>query len=838
MIVIKRDGTKVDYDKKKIYNAISAAFLDVYGDYDPNDILKLVSAVELDCQGKEEMTVEEIQQKVMIKLSNYGYHEVCLRYAQYKYEHDYLRLMEGIAGILDTTNDEVLNENSNKNGILSSTQRDLMAGEISKELTFKKYLPRDVSLGHKTGEIHFHDGDYFAQKIHNCQLTNIQDMLDNGTVVNKKKIKSPKTFEKACNIMTQIIANCCGGMYGGQSVSLMHLGKYLWKSHQKLLSKDMSPTQVEEDLAEICKNGIQTMLYQLNTFNTTCGQTPFITIFMHLPKDHEYYNYLLMIYEELISQMEEGIEDEYGRKVTLSFPKMIYILDENNRVFGTGEGSELTRHAGRCAAKRMNPDFMSAKKLKEIHGDIYSTMGCRSLLSYWEDENGNPKFEGRFNMGVVTLNLPRVALDAGRDIEKFWELLDERAELCKRALMCRYERLSTATSDISPIHFQHGAIARLNPGESIKPLLEGGYATISLGYIGVYETVMALTGESHTKHKELALNILRFLADKCESWKKETGLGFGLYGTPAEKTCETLCNKDRAIYGIVEGVTDKGYYTNSYHVDVREEIGAFEKLEFESDFQEISKGGAISYVELGDVTNNYESIFEIMDYIYNNIVYAEFNVKFHSCANCGFEGTMAIDDNLEWYCPHCGCKDRTKLHVPMRTCGYIGSNFWCKGKTAEMKQRVEHVNVADEEGIIEYDTSNGHGLRTSVWFKGCPHKCPGCHNQHLWEHDDNFHIDIDRVIELAKETKKVSILGGEPLAPYNIEECYELCSRLRKEVEDVEIFLWTGYEIEELNDCKVIPLLDRVTVGRFIQDLLVNGQEFGSSNQGHIYPRQ
>lgn len=823
--VIKRNGEVEPFDIGKIDNAIQMA------GYKENtgELLKEIYS-EILWLDEENITVEEIEDIVIDILPK----KIAISYSNYKsiqaYKRDYLTLRDSVVGILNQTNVEVCDENSNKNAIRSSTQRDLIAGEVSKQLTFNTILPKHISDAHKQGLIHFHDGDYFLQFIHNCNLTNIGDMLDNGTVINGKKIESPSSFEKACNIMTQIIATCTGGQYGGNSVNLKHLGKYLFRSHMKLAKKDMSSEQMALDLQDICKNGVQTIIYQLNTFMTVQGQTPFITLFMELPKEHEYYDYLIMIYNELVDQLYNGIEDEYGRKITLAFPKCIYVVDEHNSVYGEGEGSELTRAVARCTVKRMNPDIMSAKKMRELHGAVYSTMGCRSLLSAWFDENGNRKYEGRFNQGVVTLNLPRVALDSF-GMEDFWKLLDERCELCKEALMCRHERLKQATSDISPIHFQHGAIARLKPGESIEPLLHGGYSTISLGYIGLYETVKVLTGNSHTEEVELALDIMKFMKEKCDQWKQETGLGFGLYGTPSEGTCETLCNKDKKVYGRVEDITDKGYYTNSYHVDVREDINMEDKLLFESKFQEISTGGAISYVEIGDLTGNEEAAYQIIDFIANNIVYAEVNVKYSSCANCGYEGIMYPNDDLVWECPQCNCKDRTKLHVPRRTCGYVGSNFWNKGKTAEIKERKEHLDKWIDEGIKIFDPVDGEGLRVSVWYKGCPFRCVGCHNSELWDNPTGWLPNIDKVVEQCIKYKKLSILGGEPLSHYNYEHTLKLVKSVREKVIDCSIYIWTGNEYEDVKDLEIWKYVDKGIFGQFKIDQKVTNPMYGSANQ-------
>ena len=588
--------------------------------------------------------------------------------------------------------------------MLASTQRDYIAGEVSRDLTRRLLLPEKIAKANEDGILHFHDADYFVQPIFNCCLINIADMLDNGTVMNGKMIESPKSFQVACTVTTQIIAAVASNQYGGQSVDMKHLGKYLRKSYNKFreeleekykgkLSNDIIESIVQDRLKSELKAGVQTIQYQINTLMTTNGQSPFVTLFLHLEDGDPYIKENAMIIEEILRQRYEGIKNESGIYVTPAFPKLVYVLDECNCLKG-GEYDYLTKMAVKCSAKRMYPDYISAKKMREIYdGNVFSPMGCRSFLSPWKDENGNYKFEGRFNQGVVSINLPQIAIIANKDEEKFWKLLDERLELCFEALMCRHYALLGTSSDISPIHWQYGAISRLKKGEKIDKLLYGGYSTMSLGYIGIYEMTKAMKGVSHTApegHK-FATKVMKHLQETTEKWKKETNIGFALYGTPAESLCYKFARVDREKFGIIKDITDKGYYTNSYHVDVREKIDAFAKLEFESEFQKISTGGCISYIEIPNMQKNIDALEAAVKFIYNNIQYAEFNTKSDYCHECGFDGEIIINKDNEWECPNCGNKDHSKLTVVRRTCGYLGENFWNAGKTKEIKQRVMHL---------------------------------------------------------------------------------------------------------------------------------------------------
>ena len=609
-----------------------------------------------------------------------------------------------ILSIIRNENKELKEENSNKNTMLASTQRDYIAGEVSRDLTQRILLPKKIVDAHKEGILHFHDMDYFIQPIHNCCLVNIKDMLENGTVMNGKLIEEPKSFRVACIIMTQIIAVVASNQYGGQSLDISHLGKYLRKSHDKLKEKykvafgdTLSDKEIEKivriGVEEELRSGVQTIQYQINTLMTTNGQTPFVTLFLNLKKEDPYIEENAMIIEEILNQRIQGVKNEVGVYVTPAFPKLVYVLDAHNCLKG-GKYDYLTKLAVKCSAKRMYPDYISAKKMRENYeGNVFSPMGCRSFLAPWKDENGNYKFEGRFNQGVVSINLPQIGIIANGDEDKFWKLFDERLDLCYEALMCRHHALEGTLSDISPIHWQYGAIARLKKGQKIDKLLHGGYSSISLGYIGLYELTKLMKGVSHTNPvgKEFALRVMNHLKAKVSEWKQKTRIGFALYGTPAESLCYRFARIDKEKFGDIKDVTDKGYYTNSYHVDVREKIDAFSKLKFESEFQPISSGGAISYVEVPNMQNNLKALEEVVKFIYDNIQYAEFNTKSDYCQVCGFDGEIIINDDNEWECPNCGNKDQSKMNVARRTCGYLGENFWNVGKTKEIKARVTHL---------------------------------------------------------------------------------------------------------------------------------------------------
>ena len=714
MNIVKRNGKVEPFNPEKIRNAINKANASVEPQYRISDkainiIIGGVIQYEID-------SVEKIQDYIELQMMSAGYCVLAKSYITYRYKHELIRKKnstdDSILSLVNLKNKAVMEENSNKNAYIASTQRDLIAGEVSKDLTKRVLLPEKIVKAHEEGILHFHDMDYFLQPIFNCCLINIGDMLENGTVMNGKLIETPKSFRVACTIMTQVIAAVASSQYGGQSVAIEHLGRFLKISHDRFRKECLEEMQIDDSLEllgdkvndvvekraairlkEELKAGVQTIQYQINTLMTTNGQSPFVTLFMRIDEKDKYADYTAMIIEEILKQRLQGIKNEAGVYVTPAFPKLIYVLDEHNCLKG-GKYDYLTKLAVKCSAKRMYPDYISAKKMREnYNGEVFSCMGCRSFLSPWKDENGNYKWEGRFNMGVVSINLPQIALIAQGNETKFWTLLDERLELCKEALMCRYKSLLGTPSDVSPIHWQYGAIARLKKGENIDKLLKNGYATISLGYIGVYETTKLMTGESHTsgKGEKFALKVMHYMKDKCDAWKKETGLGFGLYGSPAESLCYRFAEIDKKKFGVIKDVTDKGYYTNSYHVDVREKIDAFEKFRFESQFQKISSGGAISYVEIPNLRNNLEALEDVVKFIYENIQYAEFNTKSDYCHVCGYDGEIIINDDLEWECPQCHNKDKNKMTVIRRTCGYLGENFWNVGKTKEINSRVLHL---------------------------------------------------------------------------------------------------------------------------------------------------
>lgn len=708
MIVIKRDGQEVNYNRSKIIVAIGKANEEVPEEERVSDeeIEEIVSYVET--RKRKRILVEDIQDIIEQKLMALGKYDLAKRYIVYRYTRELVRRAnttdDSILSLIKNSNKEVMEENSNKNATAASTQRDLIAGEVSKDLTKRLLLPEKIAKAHEEGILHFHDADYFVQPIFNCCLINIQDMLDNGTVMNGKLIESPKSFQVACTVMTQIISAVASSQYGGQSVDLKHLGKYLRKSHDKYekayrahfgneFDDETIEKLVQDRLKDELKSGVQTIQYQINTLMTTNGQSPFVTLFLNLDEKNEYIEENAMIVEEILRQRLEGIKNEKGVYVTPAFPKLIYVLDENNCLKG-GKYDYITKLAVKCSAKRMYPDYISAKKMRENYeGNVFSCMGCRSFLSPWKDENGNYKFEGRFNQGVVSINLPQIGILAKGNEEVFWKLMDERLELCFEALMCRHNALKGTLSDVSPIHWQYGAIARLDKGEKIDPLLYGGYSTMSLGYIGLYEVTKLMKGVSHTDPvgEEFALRVMNHMKEAADRWRDETNIGFSLYGTPAESLCYRFARIDLEKFGEIKNITDKGYYTNSYHVDVREKIDAFSKFSFESQFQKISSGGSISYVEIPNMRHNLEALEEVVKFIYDNIQYAEFNTKSDYCHVCGYDGEIKINDDLEWECPQCGNKDHSKMNVTRRTCGYLGENFWNVGKTKEINARVMHL---------------------------------------------------------------------------------------------------------------------------------------------------
>lgn len=708
MKVTKRDGRVVDYDRNKIVIAIQKANVEVdrYEQVSEETIDAIVASIEN--KRTDNLMVEDIQDMIEQKFMAERKYELAKKYIIYRYTREMVRRAnttdDSIMSLIKNSNKDVMEENSNKNAYIASTQRDLIAGEVSKDLTKRILLPEKIIKAHEDGVIHFHDMDYYLQSIFNCCLINIGDMLENGTVMNGKLIESPKSFQVACTVMTQIISAVASSQYGGQSVDIRHLGKYLRKTRDKyerhykekygdIISDEVRERFIDDRLRDELRSGVQTIQYQINTLMTTNGQSPFVTLFLNLDKDDPYIEENAMIIEEILKQRIEGIKNEKGVYVTPAFPKLIYVLDEHNCLKG-GKYDYLTKLAVKCSAKRMYPDYVSAKMMRENYeGNVFSCMGCRSFLTPWKDENGNYKFEGRFNQGVVSLNLPQIGILAEGDEEKFWALLEERLALCFEALMCRHHALEGTLSNVSPIHWQYGAIARLKKGEPIDKLLHDGYSTISLGYIGLYEVTKLMTGVSHTDPKgtNFALRLMKRLRLACDTWKLETGLGFGLYGTPAESLCYRFAEIDKKRFGEIPDVTDKGYYTNSYHVDVREKIDAFEKFRFESQFQKISSGGAISYVEIPNMRHNLEALEDVVRFIYDNIQYAEFNTKSDYCHVCGYDGEIIINDDLEWECPQCHNKDKNKMNVTRRTCGYLGENFWNVGKTKEINARTLHL---------------------------------------------------------------------------------------------------------------------------------------------------
>ena len=748
MLIVKRDGTQVQFDRDKIINAINKAFIEVDGKlYETDTAYDIAVEIEQAARQLAEedhiLSVESIQDLVEDYLMRSERKDVARAYIRYRYKKEILRqtskTYDGILELVEMQNDELKEENSNKNAIVASTQRDYMAGEVSKDLSHRMLLPAEVVRAHDAGEIHFHDMDYYAQHIHNCCLVNLEDMLQNGTVINKTKIEKPHSFATACNIATQIMAVVASGQYGGQSVSLSHLAPFVDVSRKALKKKayqdyytvtgkdmfDLTPEdeQIVTDLTEKrvreeVKRGVQTIQYQINTLNTSNGQTPFVTIFMYLNevKDEQTKSDLAMIIEEVLTQRIQGVKNEKGVWITPAFPKLIYVLEEDN-ITEDSKYWYLTKLAAKCTAKRLVPDYISEKIMKRLklskgedigNGDTYPCMGCRSFLT--PDRSGNgydniakaenydpkaPKYYGRFNQGVVTINLVDVACSVD-NLDDFWKLLDERLELCHLALQERHKRLEGTVSDISPIHWQYGALARLEKGEKIDKLLHGGYSTLSLGYAGLWECVYKLIGKKLTEEegKELGLKIMRALNDACAVWKAAEDIDYSLYGTPIESTTYKFAKCLQKKFGIIPGVTDKNYITNSYHVHVTEPIDAFSKIALESEFQALSPGGAITYVEVPNLNNNIEAVLEVMKFIYDHIIYAELNTKSDYCQVCGFDGEIQIvEDNgkLVWECPQCGNRDQDKMNVARRTCGYIGSNFWNQGRTMEIKERVLHL---------------------------------------------------------------------------------------------------------------------------------------------------
>ena len=713
--VIKRDGHKVPFDKSKIVIAIEKAMNSSTGLYEEGLADRIANEIESYASKlHKDMTIYAIEDQVYYKLVEYNNPATARAYENYKAVQAFKRREnttdKDVFGLLDRSNVAVLDENSNKDAAIVSTQRDLIAGEVSKDIARRKLIPADIVQAHDSGAIHFHDMDYIIQPMFNCCLINLKDMLTNGTVINGKRIDTPKSFQVACTVTTQIIAQVASGQYGGQSINGIDriLAPFVRKSYEKILN-NVIEEQVEiygmepnmEKAREIAwkrtrkevKDGIQTIQYQINTLMTTNGQAPFVTLFMHFDPNSEYAKEAALIDEEILKQRIQGVKNEANVYITPAFPKLIYVLDEHN-IYPDSPYYYLTELAAKCTAKRMYPDYISAKKMKEIYeGNVFSPMGCRSFLSPWKNENGEYVFDGRFNMGVVSINLPQIGILARGDEDKFFAILDKRLKLVEKALLLRYELLKNVTSDVSPIHWQYGAIARLKKGESIAKFLKGGYATISMGYIGIYEATRLITGQSNTEPdgRCFAMKIMDRLNAAIKEWRAKHNMGFALYGTPAESLTNRFSSIDRARFGEIPDITDKGYYTNSYHVNVREEINVFDKFKYEAEFQKKSTGGCISYAEIPNMTNNIPAVLTMIRYIYDNISYAEFNTKSDYCHVCGFDGEIKVNDDNQWECPRCHNTDRDKLTVIRRTCGYLGENFWNEGRTKEIKDRVLHI---------------------------------------------------------------------------------------------------------------------------------------------------
>ncbi len=724
MKLIKRNGSEAVFDISKIIVAISKANEAVVEEerMTPMQIRRIAEAVELKCiRMNRAPGVEEIQDLVESQIMAHGAYEVAKKYITYRYTRNLVRQSnttdERILSLIECCNEEAKQENANKNPTVNSVQRDYMAGEVSRDLTERLLLPADIVEAHREGIIHFHDADYYAQHMHNCDLVNLEDMLQNGTVISGTMIERPHSFSTACNIATQIIAQVASNQYGGQSISLTHLAPFVQISREKIVKStreelDMAGATVTDEqfslivenrLREEIRRGVQTIQYQVVTLLTTNGQAPFVTVFMYLgeAKNEQEKKDLAIIIEETLLQRYQGVKNEEGVYVTPAFPKLIYVLEEQN-IHDDSPYYYLTKLAAKCTARRMVPDYISEKKMLELkkdkngEGHCYTCMGCRSFLTPYVDENGKPKYYGRFNQGVVTINLVDVALSSGGNMEKFWKIFDERLELCHRALLCRHERLKGTLSDAAPILWQYGALARLKKGEPIDKLLFGGYSTISLGYAGLYECVKYMTGKSHTDPSAtpFALEVMQYLNDACKGWKAKHNIDFSLYGTPLESTTYKFAKCLQKRFGVVPGINDKGYITNSYHIHVTEEIDAFSKLAFEAQFQALSPGGAISYVEVPNMQQNLEAVLQVMKFIYENIMYAELNTKSDYCQECGWDGEISIieeDGKLIWKCPKCGNTDQAKMNVARRTCGYIGTQYWNQGRTQEIKERVLHL---------------------------------------------------------------------------------------------------------------------------------------------------
>ncbi len=732
MQVIKRNGIAADFDLKKIENAILAAMKYGSGIVDEEIAWSISRDIEqeiiIQSNEKKQVSIGNIEDLVFKKLIEKDQLLTAKSYEGYRRVREFQRstntIDEAIYGIVTGHNKDAMEENSNKDAYVLATQRDLIAGEFSKDYCRRTMIPTNIVQAHDDGIIHFHDMDYYVQQMHNCDLVNLKDIFANGTVINKKLIETPKSLQTACTVATQIVQQVANGQYGGQTISLSHLAPFVRVSYEKHKASVIEEAAIighkysDEDVKKIADrrlkdeiiSGIQTIQYQINTFSTTNGQAPFLSVFMYINEEPGYEKETAMLIEEMLKQRYVGMKNEVGVYVTPAFPKLLYVLDENN-VRQDSEFRNITDLAIKCVSKRMMPDFISAKMMKQNYdGQVFPCMGCRSFLSPWKDENGEYQWYGRFNQGVVTLNLADVGLSAEGDMGRFWKILDERLKLCYEALMLRHESLKGTLSNVSPIHWQYGALARLQPGESIDKLLLNGYSTISLGYIGLFECTVAMLGLSHTSKigEDFSVRVMQRLRAATDEWKAKTTLGFGLYGTPAESTTYTLSRALKRKFGVVEGITDRDYLTNSYHVNVEEEIDAFSKLECEAKYQKISSGGAISYVEVTNLTNNLDALGQLVEYMYETIQYAEINTKSDYCHKCQFDGEILIDENLEWYCPNCGNKEKKHMNVCRRTCGYLGDNYWNKGRTQEIAERFVHL---DNRVFVEIKTEDANEVK-------------------------------------------------------------------------------------------------------------------------------
>lgn len=890
LVVEKRDGSFDSFDGEKIYRAIMKAMTygsniikesiarniseEIYNKFQPNSIISIE---------------RDIEPEVYKMLVESGEVLTAKAYESYRSVRAYQRETNDIdgyvEGIVDGKNKKELEENSNKDGLLASTQRDLIAGGLSRDYTRRRLLPSNAMYAHDEGIIHFHDSDYFAERISNCMLVNLKDMLENGTGINKVMIETPKSFQTACTLATQIVQKVANGQYGGQTISVSHLAPYVRVSREKYYKRaierltssslnlslsdveKLADAEADSNLVNEIASGVQTIQYQVNTLDSANGQAPFLTVFMYVNEEPGYEKETAMIIAEMLKQRKQGVKNENGAYITPAFPKLIYVLDEDN----INEGTPyywLTELAAECVSRRMMPDFISAKIMKEqFDGEVFPCMGCRSFLTPWKDENGKYKWYGRWNQGVVTINLWDAGLSANEDIDAFWGILDRRLELCREALMIRHDRLKGTSTMVSPIHWVYGAASRLSKDDTIDSMLDNGYSTLSLGYAGLCECVESLIGVSNTdaeKGKPLALEIQKHLNDTAQKWKDETGIAFSLYGTPLESTTYAFASatKKRFKDRRPEILDMPDYITNSYHVNVQEKVNPFWKLDFESEFQSMSSGGAVSYVEASNLNHNIPAILDMMRFMYNHIRYAEFNIKSDYCGKCGFDGEMKLDENLDWYCPKCGNRNRKYLYVARRTCGYIGVNFWNKGRTEEIRDRYVHVDNHNEilpetdepcikglryAAIRSLDISNGEGIGTALFVQGCKNNCPDCCNPetHSLMGGKKFTQSVlNKFIEwnelYSEYNTRCTILGGEPLMEENVAGVAEVIRSIREAVPGKKIWVYTGFIYENLlkrsdENTSLKYILDNIDVlvdGRFVPELQDESYPYaGSTNQ-------